>query len=74
MDDSRCPVCDLPLDFSPWIPGVGALFEICPRCGIQFGYDDCAGGKVEQRPAIYAQWRERWEAAGRPERFRESSD
>jgi len=55
-----CPVCDydrLKLD-----PAEG-LHEICPQCGIQFGYND-----VGPEPAVvyHAQLRERWIAAGRP--------
>ena len=41
-----------------------ASFEICPCCGIQYGYDDAAGGKAETRPDIYAHFRESWKHAG----------
>jgi hypothetical protein len=63
-----CPVCELPLDFEPWTNGVGSQ-EICPRCGIQFGYADCAGGDEAKRKVIYAEWRGRWTAAGRPDKY-----
>ena len=55
----RCPVCGCDLDFAPW-KGDSAADEMCPCCGIQFGYDDFAGGQPELRPEIYAQWREKW--------------
>ena len=35
--------------------------EICPCCGIQFGYQDMSRGK---RDEIYAEWRERWTKGG----------
>jgi hypothetical protein len=56
------------LDFEPWPEGIGSQ-EICPRCGIQFGYADCAGGDEAKRKLIYTEWRARWIAAGRPDKF-----
>jgi hypothetical protein len=38
--------------------------EICPSCGIHFGYDDAAGGDPGLRESIYREWRRRWIAAG----------
>lgn len=49
-----CPVCDWPeLEEDPETPS----YEICPQCGVEFGY--------EPREA-YPEIRRRWEEAGRP--------
>lgn len=48
-----CPVCYSPLDFEPWFVD-SASDEICPTCGIQFGYDDA---RPDLRTAIYEAWR-----------------
>jgi len=61
--NATCPACGTDLDFEPW-KGDSASDEICPCCGIQFGYDDAAGGDPLRRPTIYRQWRERWLASG----------
>jgi len=52
----NCPVCGYVLQFIPW-DGLSASDEICPSCGIQFGYDDAAGGNVQAREEIYKRWR-----------------
>ena len=44
----------------PW-RGEGGSQEICPRCKIQFGYDDAAGGDPVRRAAIHDEWRDRHE-------------
>jgi hypothetical protein len=37
-----CPVCGYDrLSRPPYNDGGGASFEICPCCGVQFGYQDC---------------------------------
>lgn len=61
----NCPVCGYSLGFEPWQEN-SASDEICPSCGIQFGYDDATGGDVKARAAIYKLWRERWAAQGMP--------
>lgn len=68
-----CPACGLALPFAPWEEG-SPSDEICPRCGIQFGYDDVADGDVKKRALIYARWRDRWIAAGSPYLFPKKSD
>jgi hypothetical protein len=65
MISHACPVCGFALSFAPWQDGVPAD-EICPSCGIQFGYDDAAGGDPEKRRTTYVAWRERWTARGMP--------
>ena len=59
----RCPACGTALDFAPWHGG-SSSDEICPCCGIQFGYDDAAGGDAERRRQVYDSWREKWIAGG----------
>jgi hypothetical protein len=49
-DYPLCPVCGFGLWFQPW-RAESPADEMCPCCGIQFGYDDAAGGrrKPDQR-------------------------
>jgi len=42
-----------------------ASFEICPCCGIEFGYDDMASGSTTLRQALYTRKRELWVKGGR---------
>ena len=56
---SKCPACGCPLDFMPWDGGL-ASFELCPHCGIQFGYNDATGGDEILRQKIYKEWRAEW--------------
>jgi hypothetical protein len=65
-----CPACGYGLDFEPW-SGDSPSDEVCPSCGIQFGYHDSAEAGPDGRAAIYKQWRAKWEAAGRPSRLRQ---
>lgn len=60
-----CPACGYILDFEPWADG-SPSDEICPCCGIQFGYTDAAGGDMQRRTALYEKWRSDWIAAGMP--------
>ncbi len=62
---SLWPVCGFHLDFEPWRE-LSPADEICPCCGIQFGYDDGAEGKMDERLAVYAEWRRLWIEAGMP--------
>lgn len=61
--NGNCPVCGFTLEFIPW-NGDSAADEICPCCGIQFGYDDFAGGNHERRQTIYTRWRQQWTQNG----------
>jgi hypothetical protein len=56
-------VCGYDLGFPPW-RGLSPSDEICPSCGIQFGYDDAAGGDEGHRIALYAEWRANWVRGG----------
>ena len=56
-----CPVCGYPdLDENPRGESTGGSYERCPSCGIQFGYDDEAGGNLDARAEIYEKWRHQW--------------
>lgn len=58
-----CPVCGFFLGYLPW-DGDSSSHEICPSCGLQFGYDDAGPGGPEARLSTYAEWRQRWIANG----------
>jgi hypothetical protein len=61
MAETSCPVCEFELDFAPWGDS-GASDEICPSCGIQFGYNDA---RIDLRQHVYDEWRAAWIANGR---------
>ena len=63
--DLQCPVCGYDLGFKPWNDGSPAD-EICPSCGIHFGYTDAAGGDMNARKDVYAAWRSDWIRRGCP--------
>jgi hypothetical protein len=53
----ECPACGFPdLPEPPWTDAGGGSLQICPKCGIQFGYDDAAGGDPERRKTIWREW------------------
>jgi hypothetical protein len=61
-----CPVCGYPgLDEPPWAED-SPSYDICPCCGVEFGYDDFAAGDADLRPARHRELRRRWIDAGRP--------
>jgi hypothetical protein len=64
VNETHCPVCGFDLGFMPW-EGTSSSDEICPSCGIQFGYDDAAGGDIVKRREIYREWRARWIMRGK---------
>lgn len=57
--NETCPVCGFMLDFQPW-DGASPSDEICPCCGMQFGYYDATPNGASGRLAIYREWRQRW--------------
>lgn len=59
---TKCPVCSYDLELTPW-SGSSPSDEICPSCGIHFGYDDW---RLESREEVYAAWREKWIRSGKP--------
>jgi len=62
-----CPVCGYPgLYEEPRTETTGGSDEICPSCGIQFGFDDEAGGDPARRHEVYCEWRQSWIASGMP--------
>jgi hypothetical protein len=54
----RCRVCGLKLEDPPWgLDGETPLYEYCPCCGVEFGYQDAS--------ALGARtFREKWLASG----------
>ena len=56
MPADCCPVCENDPGFTPWTDA-GPSFEICPHCGIQFGYNDV---RADLRDQIYKEWRAAW--------------
>jgi len=46
-----CPICGFPdLDEPPYdSDGENPSFDICPCCGIEFGYEDCGRSHSELR-------------------------
>ena len=68
-----CPACrELVLEEPAWFSKDSASDEICPSCGIQFGYDDA---EPDLRAMIHGLWGDRWRQNGRlPLRPRPSLD
>ena len=63
-----CPVCGYPyLEDEPW-HGYSASDDICPSCGIQFGYDDVkeACGREGTKDELQERWRKEWVDKGMP--------
>ena len=53
-----CRVCGYEAEDAPWgLDGVNPTFEICPSCGVEYGYEDAT-------PAGARRYRERWLATG----------
>ena len=63
MDERLCPVCGYEHPRPTWHGGVPS-FEICPCCGIQYGYSDAAGGDEAARAMLYRRWRQAWIEGG----------
>lgn len=41
MTDHNCRVCGLHIDDLPWgQDGNSPTYDICPCCGVEFGYED----------------------------------
>lgn len=58
-----CPACGYDgLPVEPWLED-SPSDEICPSCGIQFGYDD-AVDNPHDRQHIYEGWRRKWGTEG----------
>ena len=56
--DRFCRVCGFEPADAPWGPdGLTPTFEICPACGVEYGYEDATPSSVKR-------YRERWLAAG----------
>jgi len=60
-----CKVCGFPnLNEEPRGDATGGSYEICPSCGIQFGFHDEAGGDPKRRLKVYEEWRQAWIGGG----------
>lgn len=57
-----CPVCGYDCSIANFVPwdNDSPSDEICPSCGIQFGYDDATGGDSKERFYIYRERRKKW--------------
>ena len=65
VQSNRCPVCGYDLGFPAWVED-SPSDEICPSCGIQFGYQDSSGTDRDWRKARWADWRRNWIQQGMP--------
>lgn len=59
-----CPVCGYDFLREPPWDNDAPSDEICPSCGTQFGYDDAAGGRADQRQVRHRELRARWKSSG----------
>jgi len=64
-----CPICGYDLGFKAWYyteGGEAASHEICPSCGIEFGYHDVfeACGIEGTREQLQLRWRDKWISGG----------
>ncbi|MGK9234648.1 hypothetical protein KXS07_17825 [Inquilinus limosus] len=62
---SGCPVCGFP-DVAAYDEHGCATFEICPCCGIEFGYDDATTSHSELRARWIAGGKRWWSERERP--------
>jgi hypothetical protein len=60
---SGCPICGFP-DVDAYDEHGYATFEICPCCGIEFGYEDAAPSHSGRR-ARWIELRAQWIAGGK---------
>ncbi|MDE0547415.1 hypothetical protein [Microbacterium sp. C7(2022)] len=59
-ENAYCRVCGYEPADAPWgADGTEPSWEICPCCGVEFGYEDASAAGVRK-------YRERWVAAGAP--------
>jgi hypothetical protein len=59
----RCPICGyLGFDEPPW-SGSSASYDICPSCGVEFGYDDFREDDTG-RQQRWQELRQEWIARG----------
>jgi hypothetical protein len=57
-ESSSCRVCGLELREAPWgMDGTTPLFDYCPCCGVEFGYQDST-------PISARSYRDAWIARG----------
>ncbi len=63
--NNLCLACGFDLGFPAW-DGDFPSDEICPCCGIQFGFDDVTAltEKISSRNIFYLGWRSKWKLDG----------
>ncbi|HVH33324.1 MAG TPA: hypothetical protein VM847_04340 [Tahibacter sp.] len=68
---SACRVCGRIYEEPPWgADGKTAIFEICPCCGVEFGYEDSLPESVRRYRAIWLAGGANWfEPKLRPENW-----
>lgn len=59
-----CPICGYELDVDPWKDNI-PTYDICPCCGIEFGYEDFRPTSEERIPR-HAELRQKWIDDGMP--------
>lgn len=59
----RCPVCGYPGLYQPAWEGASSSLEICPSCGVQFGYHDSVPDEDKRRQR-HQQLRREWKSQG----------
>ncbi len=65
MQMYTCPACAWPgLADPPRTTQSGGSFEVCPSCGIQFGYSDENSGDGAGRTSYYRGWGVKWYTEG----------
>jgi len=56
------------MDYPSWVTERRPAWEICPCCGIQFGYDDFGRDvlafDLREREMLHRAWRLKWIAGG----------
>ena len=65
MADHHCPVCGYPGFVEPPWDGDNPSYDICPSCGVEFGYHD-SRPTLDERRARQAELRQEWLLAGCP--------
>lgn len=62
MSKNYCPVCGYDLEFEAWEENKYPSDEICPSCGIQFGYHDIVRNSGDEEKIItrYKELRDAW--------------
>jgi hypothetical protein len=63
---TNCLACGFGIAVQALWVDEAASDEICPCCGLHFGYDDAGAGRGDPRSEFYDGWRARWIMDGYP--------